>query len=68
MQGFDFWQHFDEMCYRILKGDYLMKKVINDAMSGITLLSHLDGVNPKRIGTLGHSYGGNTVLFLVLSI
>ena len=41
-----------------------MKKVINDAMSGITLLSHLDGVNPKRIGTLGHSYGGNTVLFL----
>lgn len=64
VQGFDFWQHFDEMCYRILKGDYLMKKVINDAMSGITLLSHLDGVNPKRIGTLGHSYGGNTVLFL----
>jgi len=64
VQGFDFWQHFDEMCYRILKGDYLMKKVINDAMAGITLLSHLDGVNPKRIGTLGHSYGGNTVLFL----
>lgn len=64
VEGFDFWQHFDEMCYRILKGDYLMKKVLDDAMNGITLLSNLDFVDNKRIGTLGHSYGGNTVLFL----
>lgn len=40
VEGFDFWQHFDEMCYRIIKGDYLMKKVLNDAMNGITLLSN----------------------------
>ena len=64
VEGFDFWQHFDEMCYRILKGNYLMKKVLNDAMNGITLLSNLNCVDNKRIGTLGHSYGGNTVLFL----
>ncbi|MBQ8314754.1 MAG: acetylxylan esterase, partial [Lachnospiraceae bacterium] len=64
VEGFDFWQHFDEMCYRILKGDYLMKKVLDDAMTGITLLSNLGFVDKKRIGTLGHSYGGNTVLFL----
>lgn len=64
VEGFDFWQHFNEMCYRILKGDYLMKKVLDDAMSGITLLSNLNFVDNKRIGTLGHSYGGNTVLFL----
>lgn len=64
VEGFDFWQHFDEMCYRILTGDYLMKKVLHDAMSGITLLSSLDCIDHKRIGTLGHSYGGNTVLFL----
>lgn len=64
VEGFDFWQHFDEMCYRIIKGDYLMKKVLHDAMNGITLLSNLDYVDKKRIGTLGHSYGGNTVLFL----
>ena len=64
VEGFDFWQHFDEMCYRIITGDYLMKKVLNDAMNGITLLSNLDYVDKKRIGTLGHSYGGNTVLFL----
>lgn len=64
VEGFDFWQHFNEMCYRILKGDYLIKKVVNDAMNGITLLSSLSCVDNKRIGTLGHSYGGNTVLFL----
>ncbi len=64
VEGFDFWQHFDEMCYRIITGDYLMKKVLGDAMNGITLLSNLKFVDPQRIGTLGHSYGGNTVLFL----
>lgn len=64
VEGFDFWQHFNEMCYRILQGDFLMKKVLNDAMSGITLLSTLDCVDNEKIGTLGHSYGGNTVLFL----
>lgn len=64
VEGFDFWQHFDEMCYRILRGEYLMKKVLEDAMCGITLLSNLPFVDKKRVGTLGHSYGGNTVLFL----
>jgi len=64
VEGFDFWQHFNEMCYRILKGEYLMKKVLEDAMNGIMLLSNLSYVDSKRIGTLGHSYGGNTVLFL----
>ena len=64
VEGFDFWQHFHEMCYRILKGDYLMKKVLEDAMNGITLLSGLEFVDNTGIGTLGHSMGGNTVLFL----
>lgn len=64
VEGFDFWQHFDVMCYGIVTGNYLMKKVLEDAMNGITLLTCLDFVDSKRIGTLGHSYGGNTVLFL----
>lgn len=64
VEGFAFWQHFHEMCYRILKGEYLMKKVLEDAMNGITLLSGLEFVDNTRIGTLGHSMGGNTVLFL----
>ncbi|MDE6747811.1 MAG: prolyl oligopeptidase family serine peptidase [Lachnospiraceae bacterium] len=60
----DFWQHYNEMCYRIIKGESLMKKVLVDAMNGITLLSNLTYVDNRRIGTLGHSMGGNTVLFL----
>ena len=63
-EGFDFWQHFNEMCYRILKGEPLMKKVLDDAVCGITLLSSLPYVDKEKIGTLGHSMGGNTVLFL----
>ena len=34
----DFWQHLDEMCYRILNGECLMKKLLEDAMNGISLL------------------------------
>ena len=64
IEGFDFWQHLDEMTYRILRGEWLMKKVLEDAMKGISLLAGLPCVDRKRIGTLGHSYGGNTVLFL----
>ena len=64
VEGFDFWQHLDEMTYRILRGEWLMKKVLEDAMKGISLLAGFPYVDRKRIGTLGHSYGGNTVLFL----
>ena len=41
-----------------------MKKVLDDAIHGITLLTNLTYVDNKKIGALGHSYGGNTVLFL----
>ncbi|MBQ8799259.1 MAG: prolyl oligopeptidase family serine peptidase [Lachnospiraceae bacterium] len=64
VEGFDFGQHFHEMCYRIVTGEFLMKKVLTDAMNGISLLTNLPFVDADRIGTLGHSYGGNTVLFL----
>lgn len=60
----DFLQHYNEMCYRLIKGECLMKKVLDDAMNGISLLTNLAYVDKKSIGTLGHSYGGNTVLFL----
>lgn len=60
----DFWQHLDEMCYRILNGECLMKKLLEDTMNGISLLLGLEYVNKSCIGTLGHSMGGNTVQFL----
>lgn len=64
VEGFDFWQHFHEVCYRIVKGDCMMKQVLTDAMNGISLLAGLPYVDKQHIGTLGHSMGGNTVLFL----
>lgn len=59
----DFLQHYNEMCYRILKGSSLMKKVIEDADVGINVLFSHNKVDENKIGILGHSYGGNTVIF-----
>ena len=56
-------QHYDEMCYRLLRGDTLMRKVLDDSARGISLLRAHPLINPQRVGILGHSYGGNTVLF-----
>jgi hypothetical protein len=51
------------MCYRLLRGDTLMRKVLSDSAQDISLLGSHRLVDPERIGILGHSYGGNTVLF-----
>lgn len=56
-------QHYDEMCYRLLRGDTLMRKVLSDSALGISLLRAHPLVDPERVGIMGHSYGGNTVLF-----
>ena len=56
-------QHFNEMCYRLLRGDTLMRKVLHDAALGLSILENHPRVDSTRLGTLGHSYGGNTVLF-----
>lgn len=58
----DISQHYDEMCYRLLRGDTLMRKVLSDSAEAVSLLldhPQVDG----RVGMLGHSYGGSTVLF-----
>lgn len=61
--GADWLQHYNEMAYRLLAGDLLMRKVLSDAATAVSVLASLDVVDQERIGTLGHSYGGNTVLF-----
>jgi cephalosporin-C deacetylase-like acetyl esterase len=59
----DMEQHYNEMCYRLLCGDTLMRKVLSDSARGISLLRTHPMIDTQRIGILGHSYGGNTVLF-----
>lgn len=61
----DWLQHYNEMAYRLLRGDLLMKKVVEDSSIAISLLSQLEETPEDKIGILGHSYGGNTVLFHV---
>lgn len=56
-------QHYNEMCYRLLRGDTLMHKVLSDSAQGISLLRSHPQVDRERVGMLGHSYGGNTTLF-----
>ena len=59
----DMEHHFNVMSYRLVRGDTLMRKVLSDSAQGITVLRSLPQVDHERIGILGHSYGGNTVLF-----
>ena len=59
----DILQHYNEMCYRLLKGTTLMKKVVDDSAIAISLISQLKHTKPGKIGLLGHSYGGNTAIF-----
>lgn len=59
----DTMEHFNEMCYRLIRGDTLMRKVLDDAALGLSLLQQHPQVIADRTGTFGHSYGGNTVLF-----
>jgi len=59
----DIAQHYNEMCYRLLRGDTLMRQVLSDSALGISLLHAHPLIDPGHIGILGHSYGGNTVLF-----
>ncbi len=59
----DWLQHFNQMSYRLVQGETLMRKILEDASVGISLLAHLPFVSAKCVGVLGHSYGGNTALF-----
>jgi dienelactone hydrolase len=56
-------RHHNELTYRLLQGDTLMRKVLADSASALSVLADLSEVDAQRIGMLGHSYGGNTVLF-----
>jgi len=60
----DWLQHYNEMCYRLVRGDTLMRRVLHDSALGVSLLHSHAAVDQGRIGALGHSYGGNIVLFL----
>lgn len=59
----DFIQHYNEMNRRILLGESLMKKVVEESSIALSILINMPELNPNKIGILGHSYGGTTALF-----
>jgi dienelactone hydrolase len=54
--------YFTTMCYRLVRGRPLMCTVLADAAAAHSALAGCDGVEETRIGALGHSMGGASVL------
>jgi dienelactone hydrolase len=60
----DWDQHYNALAYRLVTGDTLMRKVLEDAMAAVSTLIARPDVKADAVSALGHSYGGNTTLFL----
>lgn len=60
---YDWLQHYSAMSYRLLDGDLLMRKVLDDAQRALSVLLQATGVDERLVGVAGHSYGGYTALY-----
>ena len=59
----DWLRHYNAMSYRLLDGDLLMRKCLDDAQRALSVLRRLPGVDERFVGVAGHSYGGYTALY-----
>ncbi len=60
----DWLQHYNAMAYRLVNGDLLMRKALDDAQRAISVLTQVAGTPNGPVGVIGHSYGGTTALYL----
>jgi dienelactone hydrolase len=60
----DWQQHYNAMGYRLVNGDLVMRKTLDDAQRAVSVLLEATGVEPTRVGVSGHSYGGTTAMYL----
>ena len=60
---YDWLQHYSAMSYRLLDGDTLMRKGIDDAQRALSVLIDDAELDARRVGIAGHSYGGYTALY-----
>lgn len=59
----DWLQHYNAMAYRLVEGDVLMRKCLDDAQRAMSVLLCQPRVDGSRVGVFGHSYGGTTALY-----
>jgi dienelactone hydrolase len=61
----DHWlQYYNALSYRLLRGDTLMRKILEDTATALGVLANYHSVDRNRLGAVGHSFGGSTALFL----
>jgi dienelactone hydrolase len=59
----DWLQYYNHMAYRLVRGDLLMRKMLQDAHTAFSVLGRaIPGGVPT--GVMGHSMGGSVALFL----
>lgn len=59
----DWVRHYNAMAYRLLDGDTLMRKCLDDAQRALSVLLDAAEVDARFVGVAGHSYGGYTALY-----
>jgi dienelactone hydrolase len=59
----DWVEHYNSMAYRLLDGDLLMRKCLDDAQRALSVLRDATQVDERLVGVAGHSYGGYTALY-----
>jgi dienelactone hydrolase len=60
---YDWLRHYNAMSYRLLDGDLLMRKCLDDAQRALSVLLQATSIDERRVGVAGHSYGGYTALY-----
>lgn len=60
---YDWLQHYNAMSYRLLDGDVVMRKCLDDAQRALSVLLQATAIDPRLVGVAGHSYGGYTALY-----
>jgi dienelactone hydrolase len=59
----DWLQYYNQMAHRLVQGDLLMRKMIADAMTAVSVLQRIDTGREATVGAIGHSLGGIVSLF-----
>ncbi|HEY0929845.1 MAG TPA: prolyl oligopeptidase family serine peptidase [Gemmatimonas sp.] len=62
-EHYDWLRHYSALAYRVLDGDTLMRKCLDDAQRALSVLIDATGVDERCVGIAGHSYGGYTSLY-----